>query len=232
MLTFQNLTSAGIYHGVTDSSDPDVTLEGGLASEFTKDYQLVQMEQVHQNLAMITIPEDSEGVVEGADAIVSNITGQLLLVRTADCVPLLLADPTEKIVAAIHAGRKSLTWGIIKQAIDQMKLLGSQPENILVGIGPHIRVKSHEIEQDVIDQIGESSYKNFIREAEDKTYFDMTEAAFADLLEEDILLHNIEDCGIDTYQEYEKYPSHRKWSQDNQLYRGADRRFGSFIAVS
>jgi YfiH family protein len=189
------------------------------------------MEQIHQNLSMATIPEDGGDIVEGADAIVSNTSNQLLIVRTADCVPVLLADPTKKIISAVHAGRKSLTWGIIGEAIKSMKLLGAESENILAAIGPHIRVKNYEIGGEVVQHIGDSSYKNFIRDIDGKRYFDMTEAAFADLIEEDILLHNIEDCGIDTYEEYHRFFSHRRWSSDNKLYGGVDRRFASFIAL-
>jgi YfiH family protein len=231
MLTFENLTSAGIYHGITDSSYPYVPKEDGLPKDLTEGYQPIQMEQIHNNLSMILIEGEDEKMIEGADALVSNVSKQLLIIRTADCAPILMYDPDKKIVAAIHAGRKSITWGIIKQVIESFKILGSNPENILVGIGPHIRTKNYEIKEDVVEQIGDSAYKEFVRYQDDKTYFDLTEAVFSDLVEEGVLLHNIEDCGIDTYEEYEKYFSHRKWSQDQDLYGGEDRRFGSFIAL-
>lgn len=232
MLTFTNLTKAGAYHGITSSLDPYVTKEEGLSKEFLRDFRPVQMEQVHQNLSMMTIREDEGTVVEGADALVTDIQKQLLIIRTADCVPILLYEPTAKVVGAIHGGRKSIAWGIVKQAIDQMKILGAVPEKILVGIGPHIRVKNYEIGGDVLAQIGRSTYKNFVRELNGKSYFDLTEAVFYDLVEENILLPNIEDCGIDTYEEYEKYFSYRRWTHDKKLYGGEYRTFGSFIGLA
>ncbi len=231
MLTFSNLTSAGVYHGITDSSHPSVTEKDGLPNELVKDNFPIQMEQVHDSLAMILIEGENEKMTEGADALISNISKHLLIIRTADCVPILMYDPTKKNIAVIHGGRKSITWGIIKQTVDSLKILGSNPEDILVGIGPHIRAKNHEIKESIVQQIGDSIYKKFVQHRDDKIYFDLTEAVFADLIEENILLHHIEDCGIDTYEKYEKYFSYRKWSQDQKLYGGECPRFGSFIVL-
>lgn len=231
MFTFKNLTSVGIYHGITDSSQSCVTEKDGLPDDVAKDYKPIQMEQIHNNLAMILVANEDEPLVEGADSLVTSIPKQLLIIRTADCAPIFMYEPEKKIIAAIHGGRKSVTWGIIQQSINCIKTLGGNPENILVGIGPHIRVKNYEIKEDIVQQIGDSSYKEFIQERDGKIYFDLTEAIFSDLVEENILLQNIEDCGIDTYEEYEKYFSYRRWSQDNKLYGGQYRTFGAFIAL-
>lgn len=231
MFTFENITKAGIYHGITDSSYSPVTKKDGLPNDLIEGYESIQMEQIHNNLSMILVEGEDETMIEGADALVSNISKQLLIIRTADCAPILMYDPEKKNIAVIHAGRKSVTWGIIKQAIESFRILGSNPEDILVGIGPHIRTKNYEIKEDIIKQIGDSVYKEFIQYQEDKAYFNLTEAIFTDLTEENILLHNIEDCGIDTYEEYEKYFSYRKWSQDKDFYGGECPRFGSFIGL-
>jgi copper oxidase (laccase) domain-containing protein len=219
MLTFHNLKDAGVYHGITDASFPNITKEGGLQGKLTKGYTPIQMEQVHDNVAMIAV-EGDDGVIEGSDAVISGIQKHLLIVRTK-----------KKVSAAVHGGRKGITWGIIGQAVQCMKVLGCEPENILVGIGPHIRVKNYEIRDDVIQHIEGSVYKEFIQARDGKMYFDLTEAVHADLVEENILLHNIEDCGIDTYSDYEKYFSYRRWCQDKTLYGGTYKAFGSFIAV-
>lgn len=230
MLTFHNLEEAGVYHGITDASFPNITKEKGLEGKLTKGYTPIQMEQIHNNVAIIAV-EGDDRVIEGADALISGIPKHLLIVRTSDCVPILMHDPKKKVSAAVHGGRKGITWGIIGQAVQCMKVLGCEPENILVGIGPHIRVKNYEVQDDVVQQIGGSVYKEFIQVRDGKTYFDLTEAVHADLVEENILLHNIEDCGIDTYKDYEKYFSYRRWCQDKTLYGGMYKAFGSFIAV-
>lgn len=80
-----------------------------------------------------------------ADAIVTRRCGLALGVLTADCAPVLLADPKAGVVAAAHAGWRGARAGILEAAIKTMADLGARPANIVAGIGPCIRQESYEV---------------------------------------------------------------------------------------
>src|SRR5690348_5954965 len=84
------------------------------------------------------------------DALISNARGTLVGVRTADCVPLLLADHKARAVAAIHAGWRGTAEGIARRAVQRLgEEFGVNPEDVHVAIGPAIRVCCYEVGEDV-----------------------------------------------------------------------------------
>jgi copper oxidase (laccase) domain-containing protein len=75
-----------------------------------------------------------------------------LAVVTADCLPVLLFDPVKKVVGVLHAGRKGLLEGVISNTVQMFeKEFGSEPKDILVGIGPGIEKKCYEVEGEMVD---------------------------------------------------------------------------------
>ncbi|MEJ0063792.1 MAG: peptidoglycan editing factor PgeF [Alphaproteobacteria bacterium] len=80
-----------------------------------------------------------------ADAMVTNRPGIALGVLSADCVPLLLADPAAGIIGAAHAGWRGALSGVIENTIAAMSALGAKPENIVAAIGPCIWQNSYEV---------------------------------------------------------------------------------------
>jgi YfiH family protein len=80
-----------------------------------------------------------------ADAIVTRRRGLGLGVLTADCAPVLFADPKAGVVAAAHAGWRGARAGILEAAIKTMAGLGARPAQIVAGIGPCIRQESYEV---------------------------------------------------------------------------------------
>ena len=79
------------------------------------------LKQVHKNRVLLLDNIDQETSDIEADAIVTKIPNILLGVKTADCVPILLCDTKNKIIAAIHAGWRSAVSGIIQNTISLMK---------------------------------------------------------------------------------------------------------------
>ena len=69
-------------------------------------------------------------------------------VLTADCVPILIADKRNTIVAAIHSGWKGAYKGIIEKVIKFLKKKGYEPENLIAAIGPCISQKNYEVKDD------------------------------------------------------------------------------------
>lgn len=72
------------------------------------------------------------------DAIFTDVAGLALGVLTADCVPVLLADPHARIVGAAHAGREGMAAGVVTELISAMSAAGADPGRMHAAIGPHI----------------------------------------------------------------------------------------------
>ena len=87
----------------------------------------------------------------GVDGLVTKTPGLLLSVRTADCVPILLADPENKVCAAVHAGWRGTASRIAENAVKEMCLQGAKKETILAAIGPCIGKECYQVGQDVFD---------------------------------------------------------------------------------
>lgn len=80
-----------------------------------------------------------------ADAMVTDRPGLALCVLTADCAPLLMADPVAGVIAAVHAGWKGALAGVAEAALDAMVARGADPGRIAAAIGPCIQVESYEV---------------------------------------------------------------------------------------
>lgn len=86
-----------------------------------------------------------------ADGYVTNQAGVPLAIFTADCTPLLMHDPVNNVIAAVHCGWRSTALDIMKNAIDNMILLGAKKDNIKAAIGPAICSNCFEVGSEVID---------------------------------------------------------------------------------
>lgn len=80
-----------------------------------------------------------------ADALATRTVGLCLGVLTADCAPVLLADPETGVVAAAHAGWRGAVAGVIDATIDAMTRLGAEPRRVRAAIGPCIAQESYEV---------------------------------------------------------------------------------------
>lgn len=91
-----------------------------------------------------------------ADAVVSGEPGVPIGVVTADCVPLLLASGSGRVVAAVHAGWRGLAAGVVAQSIDALRRkLGERgsDEPLLAAVGPHIGPCCYEVDTPVLDAL-------------------------------------------------------------------------------
>ncbi|KUM82080.1 peptidoglycan editing factor PgeF [Streptomyces curacoi] len=107
--------------------------------------RVVWMNQVHgDDVAEVEGPWVT-GPPPEVDALVTAARGLALAVLTADCVPVLLADPVAGVVAAAHAGRPGLVKGIVPAAVDAMRSLGADPARIVVRTGPAVCGRCYEV---------------------------------------------------------------------------------------
>ena len=103
------------------------------------------LDQIHSDTIYIY-----DGIVHQGDGIITNKKGVGIGVFTADCVPVLMLDEKKQIIAAVHSGWKGTLNKIASSAIDRMMdEYDSNPEDILVYIGPHNRVCCYEVGREV-----------------------------------------------------------------------------------
>lgn len=115
--------------------------------------RVVWMNQVHgREVAVAEGPWTGEDI-PAVDAVVTVRRGLALAVLTADCVPLLLADPAAGVVAAAHAGRPGLVAGIVPAAVEAMITLGARPERITALSGPAVCGRCYEVPAAMRDEV-------------------------------------------------------------------------------
>jgi polyphenol oxidase len=89
--------------------------------------------------------------IPSTDALVTTVPGIVLGVLVADCVPLVLFDPVRRVLACVHAGWRGTVSGVTAAAVATMQELGSDPADLLVGIGPSIAPDRYQVGADVVD---------------------------------------------------------------------------------
>ncbi|MEU9001437.1 peptidoglycan editing factor PgeF [Streptomyces sp. NPDC048551] len=107
---------------------------------------VVWMNQVHgRDVAVVDGPWPAGAGVPSVDAVVSARRGLALAVLTADCTPVLLADPVAGIVGAAHAGRPGLVAGVVPAAVEAMTALGADPARVVARTGPAVCGRCYEV---------------------------------------------------------------------------------------
>ncbi len=128
-----------------------------IASYFGAEAYFVSALQVHGDHVHVADERISQGWVEvdnslKADALVTNLPGVVLTVLTADCVPLLIADPVHRAIGAVHAGWRGTQQEIVRKTIETMgHLYGTRPADLIVGIGPAIGGCCYEVGGEVVE---------------------------------------------------------------------------------
>ena len=105
---------------------------------------LVSPHQVHSPDAVI-VHGPFAGARPKADAVVTNTPGVVIAVATADCGPVLFADPQAAVIGAAHAGWKGALFGVLEDTIAKMEALGAKRERITAVLGPSISAANYEV---------------------------------------------------------------------------------------
>ena len=123
-------------------------------------YPVIQGHQVHgDRIAVIDRPDLTRADLEGYDAFICKLPGVAIGVRTADCVPILLYDPVQRVVAAVHSGWKGTVLRIAQKTIGLMKSdFGCLPEELRAVIGPAIGPDSFQVGQEVVEKFEEAGF--------------------------------------------------------------------------
>jgi len=113
---------------------------------------MARLQQIHSAVSLVA---HEPGCVGEGDALVTREEGVAVSVRTADCFPILLADPETRAVAAIHAGWRGTAAGVVRTSLDRMRSeFGTDPQNVFAAIGPGIGACCYEVGIEVATQFG------------------------------------------------------------------------------
>ncbi|GGL60007.1 peptidoglycan editing factor PgeF [Wenxinia marina] len=143
---------------------------------------LVGVHQVH-SADVVTVAAPGDGGTK-ADALVTDRTGVALSVLSADCAPVLFADPEAQVIGAAHAGWKGALGGVLEATLEAMVLLGAERSRVRAVVGPTISQRAYEVGPEFRETFGaeDSDSARFFAAGEgDRLHFDLPGYALARL---------------------------------------------------
>ncbi len=174
--------------------------------------RLLGLTQVHgADVATVTTAWPP-GAGPRADAMVTNRPGLALGIVTADCAPVLFADPEAGVVGAAHAGWRGAVAGVIEATVAAMAALGAAPARITAAIGPCIGQASYEVAADLREAV-------LARDAADQRFFaggtrpgrwQFDLAGYCAMRLRNAGVGRIDVTGVDTLAEADRFFSHRR----------------------
>jgi len=175
--------------------------------------RVAKAKQIHSDRVLLVSTDGPQG--EG-DGLISQVPGIGLTIRTADCLPILIADPRHRAIAAVHAGWRGVVCEITSKTVDAMtQHFGSRPEDLVVAIGPGIGVCCFEVGPEVAVRFGSSG----------RTKIDLVETTCRQLRRNGVLPAQIHACGLCSCCNRELFESYRRD-------RDASGRMTAMIAVA
>ena len=182
---------------------------------------LVKTKQVHEDQILVIDRETACAVgfpeavrFAPADALITAVGGIILAVSVADCVPLLLFDRKEGVVATVHGGWRSTAARLGSKVVRKMgEIFGTRPEDIVVGIGPAIGPCCYEVDEPVISAFSDLSprWQEWVQEeGRGHWHLDLIRANQTLLLEVGVPQGQIFSSGICTSCQQELFFSHRR----------------------
>ena len=123
-------------------------------------FYVVQPHQVHGCVIReVTDPLTTRDELEGVDALITNVPGVAISVRTADCIPVLLYDPVNRAVAAVHDGWRGTVQRLSQKVVAEMqRRYGTRPGDLKAVIGPGIGPESFQVGQEVVDAFAQAGF--------------------------------------------------------------------------
>jgi polyphenol oxidase len=209
--------SSGIYRslnaGIGSKDSPDLVRENrsrmaeslGVAPE-----NFLSCYQIHSPTVVIVDAPWTRENSPKADALVTRRPGLAIGVATADCGPVLFADAEASVIGAAHAGWKGAVTGVVEATLDAMEGLGAERKRIRVALGPMIRQPNYEVGPEFVARLAEEGAERFFKPSvrEGHAMFDL--AGYIRTRLERAGIAQIEDTGLCTYAEPERFFSYRR----------------------
>ncbi len=174
---------------------------------------LFLMNQTHSN-KVVTINENNKNIKRiNADALITEIKNIALSVLTADCVPILIYEEVNNVIACIHAGWRGAVNGIIKNTLNEIINMNKN-NKIYVAVGPCIGFKNYEVSKVFYDEFIKENKENeifFFYMKKDKFLFDLRKYVNFKIKEFDV--EHVENMDFDTFSDKKNFFSFRRSRQ-------------------
>ena len=162
-----------IAAGITDRRSAVPQLVGAVRGPVT----VVAAEQVHGGSVAVVGSTRAGELLAGADALVTDVPGVALAIRTADCLPIFFADPGRRVVGLAHAGWRGIAAGLPARVVTAMRRsFQSRARELHAAIGPSIRSCCYEVGEEFNARFGPH-----VQERQGRRTCDLIEAAMAQL---------------------------------------------------
>ena len=175
-----------------------------------KPQNLHTLMQVHGNNVHV-VNQGAEALSKDGDGLVTASAGIAVGVLTADCVPVLFADPYACVVGVAHAGWQGALHGVVGAVVDSMICKGASRESIVASLGPAIAQASYQVKEDFITKIRRHctfDIDQFIVFKNDEIYFDLPKFVVSQCYRAGI--QEVDNLAIDTYTSDQEYFSYRR----------------------
>jgi len=173
-------------------------------------HRLATVHQIHSPDALI-VDGSYDGSRPEADALVTATPGIVLGVLTADCGPVLFADPEARVIGAAHAGWKGTLTGILESTIEAMVSLGARRERIIACLGPSISRRHYEVGPEFVERFvaADADYRSFFSPSSRNGHamFDLPALTVRKLTEAGVTAENLDIC---TYADEDRFFSYRR----------------------
>ena len=174
-----------------------------------EDHHIVMPHQVH-GVEVRRIDRPQQEVIEGVDAVMTDVPGLCVGVSTADCIPIIIYDPQHHAACAVHAGWRGTVQRIAQVAVEAMcKTYGSDPSQMKAVVGPGISLESFEVGEEVYQQFADADFDmSKIARMYAKWHIDLPMCNRLQL--EDAGITDVYMSGICTYTQHDDYFSARR----------------------
>ena len=175
------------------------------------DDHLLMPHQVHK--AEIAVVDEQRDIdLEGYDALMTNVEDVCIGVSTADCIPVLLYDPRQRAVCAVHAGWRGTVMRIVEQSIARMtEVYGTNPADLIAQIGPGIHLESFEVGDEVYQAFEDAGFPmEKISKKYEKWHLDLPECNRLQLIAAGVPDAHISVSPVCTYMQADTYFSARR----------------------
>jgi len=203
------LDSARVYR--SDALEKLDWLAHGFGTRSSVDWpntaRAATVRQIHSN--RVTVAREPGELGEG-DALITNLPGVALAIRTADCLPILLADPANHAVAAVHAGWRGTVGEILGETLKVMSQeYGTISGNVVIAIGPGIGSCCYEVGPDVAGQFS-AWFPEFRSLAHSPVKLDLAEANIRQMRRNGGISGQTDSSGLCTRCLAEDFHSYRR----------------------
>jgi len=182
------------------------------------DYSSINVtRQVHSNNIVHVNGNGDVNFYDETDGLIGD-HGDVLVIKSADCLPVIVYDSVNKRIAAVHSGWKGTANSIVKEAITKMVGLGSSAADLKVYVGPHIQKTSFEVMDDVKNVFEKNfKYKDIILKKDEKHYLvDLGKVVKLDAISMGAKEENVYISKLDTVTD-ERFHSYRRDKKDYGL---------------